>query len=105
MSLELFSFDDMFKPSASADVEHKEFTSREHAGETTTYAVALPAVHDMNRDELLDLIQSHTATIFMQDMMLNTLADVLLKSGVINASDLEKRFQELVQQHSLRKED
>lgn len=106
MSLEMFSFDDMFKPSVPTDVERKEFIQDVHPEGGHGFAVIkFPLVDEMNRDELLDLIQTHTATIFMQGVLLDSLGDVLIKSGVVNANDLQKRFEELIQRQTLRKED
>lgn len=106
MSLEMFSFDDMFKPSAPTEVERKAFIQDGHSEDGHGFAVIeFPPVHEMNRDELLDLIQTHTATIFMQGVLLDALGDVLIKTGVINPNDLQKRFEELIHRQTLRKED
>ena len=105
MSLEMFSFDDMFKPSAATEVERKAFIQDGHPEGGHGFAVIeFPPVHEMSRDELLELIQTHTATIFMQDMFLNSLADVLLENGIVSKAQLQKRFEELIQRHTLRKE-
>lgn len=90
--MELFSFEDMFEPSESSsdvNVVPSEETP-------SVFAVPIPDMERLSLEEMQDLVRLNITGLMVQEALLNSLADLLIKHGIINEKDLQKQFETIL---------
>ncbi|MBA4293849.1 hypothetical protein C0431_12875 [bacterium] len=91
-----FSLEDLFEQGDGAKATGISKVMPPSENSEGVYAVMVPDTRGMSQEEVAELLHRSMGALFIQEALLNAMADLLIEKGIFTEPELKKCFEELL---------